>query len=145
MENSTKEELITIGELSNLTEISRFTLRFYEKENLISTESRTVSNYRLFNKLKTVKTLEFIKKAQSVNFSLSEIKNLLQVQTPIHPCEKVRGLLDNKIIEINNKIKEFENIKEFLILIKRKWASMPNCPEEENQSDYSICKLIENI
>ena len=139
------EKLITIGEVSNLTNISRFTLRFYEKEGLISSEDRTISNYRLFNKLKTLKTLEFIRKAQLVNFSLSEIKDLLGVQTPVHPCQKVRNILDNKITEINAKIQEFESMKEFLIFIKGKWANMPNCSSVDDSQDYSICKLIENI
>ncbi len=139
------EKLITIGELSNLTNISRFTLRFYDKEGLISPESRTISNYRLFSKLKTLKILEFIRKAQLVNFSLSEIKDLLEVQTPVHPCQKVRSILDNKITEINAKIQEFESMKEFLIFIKGKWANMPNCSPTDDNQDYSICKLIENI
>ncbi len=136
--------LVTIGKLSELSGISKHTLRYYEEQGLIEAIERTSSNYRLFDELKTLKQIEFIKKAQTVNFSLQEIKGLLQIEKPNHPCENVRNLLEDKIAEITKHIDELENIKSFLVVVKDKWSITPDC-SNKNQSEYSICKLIESV
>ena len=49
-----------IGELSKTTGCSIQTIRYYEKEGLLSTPERTEGNYRLYGE-RALKELEFIK------------------------------------------------------------------------------------
>lgn len=141
---TSSNSLITIGQLSELSGISKFTLRYYVEQELLQVETRTDSNYKLFNSESALKQIEFIKKAQRINFSLDEIKSLLDVRGKNHPCDKVRLLLAKKINDIEERLQEFTKMKSFLSEVQGKWSNMKNCSFSD-ESNYSICKLIENV
>lgn len=67
-----------IGELEARSGASRHTLRYYEQIGLISPQRRT-NNYRDYT-TQTLHDLDFIKRAQSMGFSLGEIGEILDAQ-----------------------------------------------------------------
>jgi len=68
--------MIKIGELSNITEISNQTIRFYESEGLISPiEVDRWTNYRYYDESSIVRLSE-IAYLKNLGFSLKEIRNL---------------------------------------------------------------------
>jgi DNA-binding transcriptional MerR regulator len=141
---SLNRSLVTIGKLSKLSGISRFTLRYYTEQGLLLVEERTGANYRLFDREIALKQIDFIKKAQRINFSLDEIKSLLSVEGANSPCNKVRSLLNQKIAEIDQRIDEFERMKSFLSGVQTKWLRTKDCDFAEADS-YSICRLVEDL
>ena len=68
-----------IGELAKACGVKADTLRFYEKNGLISPGIRNESGYRLYGE-QDRRRLEFIIRAKSVGFSLADIGELLASQ-----------------------------------------------------------------
>ena len=71
-----QDSLITIGQLGKLTQLPPSTLRYYEKEGLLTPNGRTDSGYRLYTP-ETAERLHLIQRAQRLGFSLADIRTLL--------------------------------------------------------------------
>ena len=79
-----------IGELAKRSGCSIQTIRYYEKEGLISAPERTEGNFRLYNSV-VLEKLSFIKNCRALDLTLSEIKHLVSLQnSPETPCEAVK-------------------------------------------------------
>lgn len=104
-----------IGELSESTGFQVETIRFYEKQGLLSPVSRTESGYREYNQ-ESLKQLHFIRLAKSVGFSLSEISELLmlRVERDQRSCAEVKTIAEQKLLEIKNKINELNQMSKAL-------------------------------
>jgi len=94
----------TIGKVAALAGVSPDTLRYYEKERLITPASKTAAGYRLYNN-EAVRRIRFIKHAQHCGFTLSDIHELLTLkQTDGACCEDVRSLAIEKKLRIEHKL-----------------------------------------
>jgi len=104
-----------IGELSKKTDFKIETLRFYEKQGLLTPVSRTEAGYREYD-AESLKQLRFIQKAKTVGFSLSEISELLtlRVEREQHSCGDVKQIAESKITQIDKKINELEQMRKAL-------------------------------
>jgi DNA-binding transcriptional MerR regulator len=92
------------GQLAKQAHINVETLRYYEREGLMPTPQRTEAGYRLYQQA-DIKRVQFIKKAQSLGFTLSEIKDLLMLtETPYYSARNVKQLTQQKIDLIQQKI-----------------------------------------
>lgn len=91
---------MTIKELEQELEIPRATIRFYEKENLISPK-RNDNSYREYSE-EDVKLLKKIIILRKIGLPVSDIKNLLDGNFSLQP------LLEKNISELQNQIKELE-------------------------------------
>lgn len=100
-----------IGELSKQSGIPVETLRYYEKQGLISQPSRLANGYRDYSN-ETVSHLHFIKRAKKVGFSLKECKELLSifVSKDQHTCRDVKSLAENKLEKIHQQMQELEQM-----------------------------------
>ena len=65
-----------IGELAAKAGVSVQTLRYYERRGLVATPRKSSSGYRQFG-AETVRRVRFIRRAQSLGFTLDEIRDLL--------------------------------------------------------------------
>ncbi len=118
-----------IGEVTKLTGLSADTLRYYEKFGLITGVSRNASGIRLYND-KNISHLKFIKRAQHMNFSLEEIKNLLSMrEDPQHAKDSVRLLTAEKLKNIEEQLAELSTLKnELTLLLNLCRGSKDGCP-----------------
>lgn len=99
-EASSHKKLLKIGELAKQTEVAVATIRYYETLGLIEPLQRSESGYRYYDN-EAIKRLQFIKKAQSLQFSLCEIQQVLGVRSQGNPaCLLVRDLLKQKIAHL---------------------------------------------
>lgn len=107
-----------IGELSKQTGFQVETLRYYEKQGLLAPVTRSESGYREYND-ESLKQLKFIHQAKSVGFSLNEISELLtlRVEPDQHSCEEVKTIAEQKLVKIENKIKELTKMRDALFTI----------------------------
>jgi DNA-binding transcriptional MerR regulator len=97
---------LTIGALARRLNVSTSMLRFYEREGLLSPERRSSSGYRLYPR-SAEKTLLFIRRAQRLGFSLSDIRLLLQegggeAQTG----DEVMGIAEQRFLDIERRLTE---------------------------------------
>jgi MerR family Zn(II)-responsive transcriptional regulator of zntA len=96
--------MYTIGKVATLAGVSPDTLRYYEKEHLITPASKTDAGYRLYND-EAVRRIRFIKHAQHCGFTLSDIHELLTLkQADSACCEDVRSLAIEKKLRIEHKL-----------------------------------------
>lgn len=107
--------MIRIGELAHQSQVSRDTLRFYEKHGLITPSARTDAGYRLYAE-SDIKRIGFIVSAKKVGFTLNEIQQLLQLEVTkdIKSCQDVKEFVDHKIQLVNQQLIETRRIKKFL-------------------------------
>ena len=107
--------MIRIGELAHQSQVSRDTLRFYEKHGLITPSARTDAGYRLYAE-SDIKRIGFIVSAKKVGFTLNEIQQLLQLEVTkdIKSCQDVKEFVDHKIQLVNQRLIETRRIKKSL-------------------------------
>ena len=102
------------GELARAAAVNSETIRFYERENLLPKPPRTAAGYRVFP-AEAVRRVRFIRRAQTLGFSLKEIKELLALSVARGTsCETVRERAEKKIGDIEQKIAALETIKKAL-------------------------------
>ncbi|MBI2026674.1 MAG: MerR family DNA-binding protein [Deltaproteobacteria bacterium] len=87
---------------------------YYEHLDLLKPQGRKLSGYRLYD-IHAIERLKFIKKAQALGFTLSEIKALLQLNVSYsNECNSVRKKAMDKIFEIEEKVKLLNKMKKTL-------------------------------
>ena len=89
---------MTIKEVEKELGLTRVTIRFYERENLL-TPQRSGNSYREYNE-EDVAVLKKIVILRKLGFSLSEIKDFLEQNTPL------QELLEKNIQELQEKMNE---------------------------------------
>lgn len=102
-----------IGELEARSGASRHTLRYYEQIGLIS-PLRQANKYRVYT-AQTLQDLDFIRRAQSMGFSLGEIGEILDAQrNKLIDCADGAKLIEKKMAEIKQKIANLQSIYRYL-------------------------------
>ncbi|WP_373533453.1 heavy metal-responsive transcriptional regulator [Vampirovibrio sp.] len=98
-------------QVADAAKITIEAVRFYEKEALIAEPPRSQAGYRQYP-ADTVKRLRFIKRAQSLGFSLPEIRELLVLRVdPETTAANIRYRAQQKIQEIEQKIQALHAMK----------------------------------
>ena len=133
------ETRLKIGEVSKQTGVAVGALRYYEDLGLLQSE-RGGNGYRYYPR-EAIKQVQFIKKAQTLGFSLEDIGEVLNVhrQGDI-PCELVESLLQEKIDQLEMQILQMQQLKAELEQYRNRWANHHPRPEPGD-----ICPLIETI
>ena len=107
-------ERLTISRLARLAGVNLETVRYYERRGLLAKPPRTASGYRVFPG-ETPRRLRFIKRAQVLGFSLSEIRELLSLQTrPGTSRAEIRVRAQAKMADVDEKIRALKAIKRTL-------------------------------
>lgn len=103
-------EKITIGKLAEMAGVGVETVRFYQRKELLR-EPKTQSGFRTYTE-EDAQRIIFIKKAQDLGFTLSEVKELLELNTkPRMTCATVKSKTTAKIKEIEIKIADLNRMK----------------------------------
>lgn len=129
-----------IGELARATGFKAKTIRYYEKEGLVPDPGRSSSGYRTYGS-EDVDRLEFIHKAKRLGLSLDEIKGILQVHDRQQPtCEHVRGLLDEKLSQVDNLLRDLSAFRQEIAQLRERAVTMVDC----RPAGGRICGIIED-
>ena len=89
-------ETVHIGEAAKVAGVSVDTIRFYQKIGLIKSAGRSAGGYRLLDG-EDLHDLTFVRHAQELGFSLTEIKELLALRQKHHVCSEVAPRLKFQI------------------------------------------------
>lgn len=104
-----------IGEVGRRAEVNKETVRYYEKRNLIPKPDRRRSGYRIFTK-RHIDQIKFIKRAQELGFTLSEIQELLNLRMDEDTtCSEIKSEAHQKYRDVVQKIQDLQRIKETLV------------------------------
>jgi DNA-binding transcriptional MerR regulator len=126
-----------IGEVAEATGISVEALRFYERRGLLGRPARTASGYRVYDEA-VLERLAFIKRAQSIGFSLDEIAEILEMRGRGEaPCVEVREAARRKLAEVDARLRELRRYRNELARTLADW-------DERGIEEGRFCGLIEH-
>jgi len=112
------ENEMTIGSLAAKSDVTVETVKFYEKEGLLPRPPKPISGFRSYPE-DYVSRILFIKRAQELGFKLREVKELLKLKVDKKAtCDQVMKRTDEKISEVEAKIKDLRRIKRSLRQIR---------------------------
>lgn len=110
---------MTRGEVAERAGVGTETLRYYERRGLIPEPPRSSGGYRLYDET-YVRRLHFIGRAQELGFTLEEIKELLELRVePEVDCREVRALADERLADVEEKIRDLQRIRQVLDRLTR--------------------------
>ena len=102
---------LTTGELAQQSGVNLQTIRFYEREGLLPAPPRLSSGYRAFPAA-SVSRVRFIKRAQELGFTLTEIHDLLSLRVDkTRDRAQVRRMARSRLAEIEGKIASLETMR----------------------------------
>jgi MerR family mercuric resistance operon transcriptional regulator len=102
---------LTVGRLARAAGVGVETIRFYEKRGLIAQPQRPKSGYRRYEQ-NDVARIHFIKRAQSIGFTLKEIGELIQLeQDSQSQCGDVQERAQDKIRAIDEKLADLTRMR----------------------------------
>ena len=132
----TNRKPLTIGRLAREVGVNLETVRFYERRGLLPRPPRSASGYRLFP-VDAKRRLKFIKRAQELGFSLSEIRELLALRMSRRGTSaEIRKRTEAKISDIEGKIKSLDSMRKSLLKLVR---SCGGC------APASECPILESL
>jgi len=124
-------QTLRTGEVAARAGVNIQTLRYYERRGLIPEPERRASGYRNYPP-HAVSIIRFIKRAQELGFTLTEVEELLRIRSnEAASCAEVRAAAQAKIEDIENRLKSLRAMKRALgILVSscRSERSVRECP-----------------
>lgn len=104
----------SIGETARQTEFSIDTLRYYEKIGLLSRIARDTGGRRRYEP-SDLSRLRFIQRAQRCNFSLDEIRQLIEFRTCRDAARpEVARLTEQKLRDVRTRLADLEQLQQEL-------------------------------
>lgn len=108
---------LTIGILAKRSGVNVETIRYYQRRHLLEEPSKPVDGYRHYS-LETVKRVRFIKRAQTLGFTLEEISGLLDLDER-KACLETREIAAQKLTSIEEKLSDLSRMKKALSRLVR--------------------------
>ena len=108
-------EVYRIGELAAETELSRDTLRYYERLGVIAQPRRSRGGFRLYGR-DAPEQIRFVKQAQALGLALGEIRTLLSFSgaSALARCRQVQPVLRARLREIDVRIADLRAFRRAL-------------------------------
>ncbi|WP_291272298.1 MerR family DNA-binding protein [Geothrix sp.] len=124
------QKLLKMGDLTKACGVSDQAVRLYERMGLLKPVGKTSKGYRIYD-TGSVDTLRFIKQAQRSGFNLEEIRALLHTDIQDdQACASMKGLLDQKIHALTERLVELQATKDVLQSLRKACEGEPGplCP-----------------
>ena len=127
------------GELARLAGVSADTLRHYERMKLLAAPRRSPGNYRLYPR-ETADRVRLIRNALAVGFSLPEMAKIVKVRDAGGaPCRQVKGLLEEKVEQMNEQIHDLTVMRDYLTTVLSDWD------KQLAEANGRPARLLENL
>lgn len=134
--------MYTIGEVSEMFNLSISTLRYYDKEGLLNDIKRDKSGIRKFNE-KTLETLRIIECLKKSGMQIKDIKQFM------HWCSmgdktlnKRKEMFENQKNNIENQMKELQKV---LDMVKYKCWYYNKALKEGSEKNISLDDMPKDI
>src|SRR4030067_2544311 len=102
---------LSIGQLAREAQVRVETVRYYERRGLMPEPPRRESGYRQYSE-PDVPRIRFIKRDQTLGFTLKEILELLSLRVdPKTTCGDVKRRAEVKITDMEEKIRDLQKMK----------------------------------
>jgi DNA-binding transcriptional MerR regulator len=102
---------LSSGELADLAGVSRDTLRHYERKGVLARPLRGHNGYRKYPP-EALQRVQLVRRALSVGFTLDELAKVLKVRDAGGaPCEEVRKLAAQKLLNVQDQLRELTALR----------------------------------
>ena len=132
---------MTIGQLAGAANVPPRTIRFYETKRLLPAPKRAPSGYRLYGS-DDLKRLKLIRRARSLGFSLTEVRDLLRLAQH-EKCHSFQGEVAQRMMR---KLGEVDRMIEALHHTRRELEGSLKALSERNggdcQQDILDCECL---
>lgn len=129
-----------IGQLSEITKVSKSTIRFYEQQGLMPDAKRSENGYRLYGP-NDIQQLQLIKFCQTLGFLLHELPSMLPIEKAGHP--EILATLKSKQLELHQLLEQLKlkknKMDNLVTLLETTWQN------GECLSDEAIATLTEGV
>lgn len=137
MNNTTSTTTLTIGRLARAAGVNVETIRYYQRIGLINEPKKPIRGFRTYPP-DAVRQIQFIKRAQQLGFSLSDIADLLELgagkcKDVMHKAEEKRTRVEEQL----NDLQALHRTLSDLIEACRKGDHQQQCPIVETLSSDS--------
>lgn len=125
-----ERDLFTIGQVARSAGVRATTLRYYEREGVLTPSVRNRAGYRLYDAA-ALERLVFVRSAQAVGFTLDDIRALSQLDgDDSWACHsQVQELLAERLKDVEKKMKKLRRVRTALgRALDRCRASNGECP-----------------
>lgn len=127
------QKTFTIGFLAKAAGVNIETIRYYQRIGLITEPVKPLQGYRIYP-IETLQRIKFIKRAQQLGFSLTEIDELLQLGEG--NCTDVRKRAEEKRAHIDQQIHDLQNLRNTLDEL------ISSC---QTKSNPDHCAIVETL
>lgn len=133
--------MFTASVLAKRTNTPIYTIRHYTRIGLLKPSRDLRNGYKIYRQTDKDR-LKFINSAKELGFTLAEIEEILDhaVQGD-SPCPMVRDIVEHRVKENKEKIRQLKKLQSRLENALTLWRSMKN----ENPTGSSVCHLIESF
>lgn len=133
--------MMTASVLAKRAEVPLFTVRYYTRIGLLKPSRDMRNGYKVY-KSSDRDRLTFISAAKELGFTLAEIEEILgQAVHGDSPCPMVRDVVEKRIEENKEKIRELKRLQKRLEAAAEMWKKMKNSEPD----GHSVCRLIESF
>lgn len=129
-----------IGQAATASGVSAKMIRHYESIGVIPAADRTFSNYRIYSQ-NDVHTLQFVRRARVLGFSMKQIQTLLGLWQQHRPSKDVKRIALEHVRELEVKIREMEAMKRTLETLAEHCHGneRPDCPILDDLAGEGHC------
>jgi len=124
----------TIATLAQAAGVNLETVRYYQRRGLMPEPARPLAGYRHYG-ASDLDRLRFIKRAQVVGFTLTEIQTLLKLRAR-KSCRATHDLAVSKLEVVDTRIRELRQLRRELV----QWIA-----ECEANTEDAVCPAIERL
>lgn len=143
---------LRIGDLASQTDVTVETLRYYEKRGLLAAPGRRESGYREYPEA-AVQQVRFIKRAQSLGFTLAEVEDLVRLRARAWMGDaphRLREATVAKVKDIDDRLKQLRALRtELMTLVEECDAACPVTPDQAAgtsvMADPRECPLVDAL
>lgn len=129
---------LTVGAAAEAAGVSAKAVRLWEAKGLLPPAERTDTGYRVFTG-GDIALLRFIRQAKTLGLTLTEIREILDLQRGgAVPCQRVTQLLDTHIRGIDEKVADLRQLRRSLVSAQR--AARDG---QRRGEDAVVCRIIE--
>ena len=128
-----------VTDIARRAGIGPHTVRYYVRAGLLEPRRDPVNNYKQFGE-EHIARLHFIKGAQALGFSLSDVLGLLQrMDHGECPCSAMQAQLADKILEARTRMEALAQRLAFMQRVYTGWDADPGGKHDVG----ALCRLLE--
>jgi MerR family mercuric resistance operon transcriptional regulator len=126
---------LTISRLAASADVHVETVRYYQRRGLLPEPPRPQGGVRHYGPAEVAR-LQFIRRAQTMGFSLDEIAGLLEVKGK-RACEQTRQMTEHKLADVRLRLAELRQLERDLV------ALVAECSRASADADCPTLSLLE--